>query len=136
MEVAHQLGLKAETLNGVIQWPYKAVTSALEIIPRTLAQNCGANTIRTITALRAKHASDQEKNVNWGINGQTGELADMAALGIWEPLAVKLQVYKTAMETAILLLRIDDIMSGSKKKDAGDMGPAVNNGAAPEGMEM
>jgi hypothetical protein len=40
------------------------------------------------------------------------------------------------METAILLLRIDDIMSGSKKKDAGDMGPAVNNGAAPEGMEM
>merc|ERR1712107_115154 len=38
MEVAHQLGLKAKTLNGVIQWPYKAVTSALEIIPRTLAQ--------------------------------------------------------------------------------------------------
>merc|ERR1719210_39093 len=136
MEVAHQLGLKAKTLNGVIQWPYKAVTSALEIIPRTLAQNCGANTIRTITALRAKHASDLEKNVNWGINGQTGELADMAALGIWEPLAVKLQVYKTAMETAILLLRIDDIVSGSKKRDAGDMGPAVNHGAAPEGMEM
>merc|ERR1719245_1427798 len=136
MEVAHQLGLKAKTLNGVIQWPYKAVTSALEIIPRTLAQNCGANTIRTITALRAKHAHDQEKNVNWGINGQTGEIADMAALGIWEPLAVKLQVYKTAMETAILLLRIDDIVSGSKKRDAGDMGPAVNHGAAPEGMEM
>merc|ERR1719228_1889509 len=64
MEIAHQLGLKAKTLNGVIQWPYKAVTSALEIIPRTLAQNCGANTIRTITALRAKHAHDTEKNVN------------------------------------------------------------------------
>merc|ERR1712107_765246 len=84
----------------------------------------------------AKHASDQEKNVNWGINGQTGELADMAALGIWEPLAVKLQVYKTAMETAILLLRIDDIVSGSKKKDSGDGGPAIQHGGAPEGMEM
>ena len=92
MEIAHQLGLKAKTLNGVIQWPYKAVTAALEIIPRPLAQNCGANTIRTITALRAKHTHDTEKNVNWGIDGQTGELADMAALGIWEPLAVKLQV--------------------------------------------
>merc|ERR1712209_335860 len=136
MEVAHQLGLKAKTLNGVIQWPYKAVTSALEIIPRTLAQNCGANTIRTITALRAKHAHDTEKNVNWGINGQTGEIADMAALGIWEPLAVKLQVYETAMETAILLLRIDDIVSGSKKKDSGDGGPAIQHGGAPEGMEM
>merc|ERR1712029_276394 len=136
MEIAHQLGLKAKTLNGVIQWPYKAVASALEVIPRTLAQNCGANTIRTITALRAKHAHEQEKNVNWGINGETGELADMAALGVWEPLAVKLQVYKTAMETAILLLRIDDIVSGSKRKDAGDSGPAVPHGGAPEGMEM
>merc|ERR1719511_117320 len=136
MEIAHQLGLKAKTLNGVIQWPYKAVTSALEIIPRTLAQNCGANTIRTITALRAKHAHDTEKNVNWGINGETGEIADMAALGVWEPLSVKLQVYKTAMETAILLLRIDDIVSGSKRKDAGDSGPAIPHGGAPEGMEM
>merc|ERR1719195_2544802 len=137
MEVAHQLGLKAKSLSGVIQWPYKAVTAALEIIPRPVAQNCGAFTFRTITALRAKHAHEQEKNVNWGINGETGEIADMAALGIWEPLAVKLQVYKTAMETAILLLRIDDIVSGSKKKDAGDQGPAVDHaGGMPGGMEM
>merc|ERR1711962_1719322 len=69
MEVAHLLTQKAKTLKGVIQWPYKAVANALEIIPRTLASNCGANTIRTLTALRAKHAKDEEKNVNWGING-------------------------------------------------------------------
>lgn len=136
MEIAHQLGLKSKSLSGVIQWPYKAVTTALEIIPRTLIQNCGANTIRTITALRAKHAHDQEKNVNWGINGETGDIADMSVLGIWEPLSVKLQVYKTAMETAILLLRIDDIVSGSKKRDAGDQGPAVDHGGMPGGMEM
>merc|ERR1712003_315583 len=136
MEVAYTLTQMAKSLKGVIQWPYKAVASALEIIPRTLAQNCGANTIRTLTALRAKHAKEEEKNVNWGINGETGELADMAALGVWEPLAVKLQVYKTAMETAILLLRIDDIVSGSKRKDAGDQGPAVDHGGMPGGMEM
>jgi len=136
MEIAHQLGLKAKSLNGVIQWPYKALAGALEIIPRTLAQNCGANTIRTLTALRAKHAQDHEKNVNWGINGESGELADMSALGIWEPLSVKLQVYKTAIETAILLLRIDDIVSGSKKKGDGAQGPAVDHGAPPPGMEM
>jgi len=136
MEIAHQLGLKSKSLSGVIQWPYKAVTTALEIIPRTLIQNCGANTIRTITALRAKHAHEQEKNVNWGINGETGDIADMSVLGIWEPLSVKLQVYKTSMETAILLLRIDDIVSGSKKRDAGDQGPAVDHGGMPGGMEM
>merc|ERR1719180_469705 len=135
MEVAHLLTQKAKTLKGVVQWPYKAVASGLEVIPRTLAQNCGANTIRTLTALRAKHAKEEEKNVNWGINGETGELADMSALGIWEPLSVKLQVYKTAIETAILLLRIDDIVSGSKKKgDVGAQGPAVDHGAAPPDM--
>ena len=46
------LSEKAKSVAGVQQWPYKAVASALEVIPRTLIQNCGANTIRTITALR------------------------------------------------------------------------------------
>jgi len=135
MEVAHLLTQMAKSLNGVIQWPYKAVASALEVIPRTLAQNCGANTIRSLTALRAKHALEAEKNVNWGINGETGELADMDKLGIWEPLSVKLQVYKTAIETAILLLRIDDIVSGSKKRGEAE-GPAVNHAADPSMMSM
>merc|ERR1719471_1273229 len=134
MEVAHLLTQIAKSLNGVIQWPYKAVASALEVIPRTLAQNCGANTIRSLTALRAKHALESEKNVNWGINGESGELADMNQLGIWEPLSVKLQVYKTAIETAILLLRIDDIVSGSKKRQ--DDGPAINHAAEPSMMSM
>merc|ERR1712098_789350 len=137
MEVAHLLGQKAKSLNGVIQWPYKAVATELEVIPRKLAQNCGANTIRTLTALRAKHAQEGQKNVNWGINGETGQLADMSELGIWEPLSVKLQVYKTAIETAILLLRIDDIVSGSKKRGDVGQGPAVDHGApAPEMPEM
>ncbi|CAK9825116.1 T-complex protein 1 subunit gamma [Anthophora retusa] len=113
MAVSRLLSEKAGRLAGVEQWPYKAVAQALEIIPRTLAQNCGANIIRTLTALRAKHATG---GMTWGIDGETGQLVDMKERGIWEPLAVKLQTYKTAIETAILLLRIDDIVSGSKKK--------------------
>ncbi|XP_047995979.1 T-complex protein 1 subunit gamma isoform X2 [Leguminivora glycinivorella] len=111
---------QALALNAAHNTPYRAVAQALEIIPRTLAQNCGANTIRTLTALRAKHAAGGSTA---GIDGETGAIVDMAAKGIWEPLAVKLQVYKTAVETAILLLRIDDIVSGSKKK--------ANDPAAP-----
>ncbi|XP_046400283.1 T-complex protein 1 subunit gamma [Ischnura elegans] len=114
MAVAQILAEKGKSVQGVAQWPYKAVAQALEVIPRTLAQNCGANTIRTLTALRAKHATGETL---WGIDGVTGQLANMKDLGIWEPLSVKMQVYKTAVETAILLLRIDDIVSGSKKKD-------------------
>jgi T-complex protein 1 subunit gamma len=100
-------------VTGIHQWPFRALARSFEVIPRTLIQNCGANIIRTLTALRAKHA--QEGNTTWGVDGNSGEIVDMKILGIWEPLSVKLQTYKTAIETAILLLRIDDIVSGSKK---------------------
>lgn len=116
---AVEMALSHHLMQKATHGPYRAVAQALEIIPRTLAQNCGANTIRTLTALRAKHAShaDASKPCTWGIDGESGELVEQQVnVGVWEPLAVKLQVYKTAVETAILLLRIDDIVSGSKKK--------------------
>ncbi|XP_062848495.1 T-complex protein 1 subunit gamma [Trichomycterus rosablanca] len=118
MAVSHRLIERSRAFTGVEQWPYRAVAQALEVIPRTLVQNCGASTIRVLTSLRAKHT--QEGTTSWGVNGETGTLADMAELGIWEPLAVKAQTYKTAVETAILLLRIDDIVSGHKKKGGED----------------
>lgn len=129
MAVSRQLSEKANTIAGVEQWPYKALAQALDIIPRTLAQNCGANIIRTLTALRAKHATGGN---SWGIDGETGLLVDMNVRNIWEPLSVKMQTYKTAIETAILLLRIDDIVSGSKKKGDGN----ENAGATPTAESM
>lgn len=128
MAVSQILQEKAKTVSGVKQWPYSALAQALEVIPRTLAQNCGANIIRLLTNLRAKHAKGETQ---WGVDGESGELTDMKTLKIWEPLTVKLQVYKTAVETTVLLLRIDDIVSGSKKKDTAhektpELGPMDN----------
>lgn len=113
ISLAVALSEKARSVEGVAQWPYKAVARALEVIPRTIIQNCGASTVRVLTELRAKHAGCS--NHTWGVDGQAGVLADMTELGIWEPLSVKLQTIKTAIETATLLLRIDAIVSGSKK---------------------
>lgn len=116
---ATEMAISQALTRNQILGPYRGVAQALEIIPRTLAQNCGANTIRKLTALRAKHASHATGDTGpctWGIDGESGELVDMRIKGIWEPLSVKLQVYKTAVETAILLLRIDDIVSGTKKR--------------------
>ncbi|XP_068209509.1 T-complex protein 1 subunit gamma-like [Palaemon carinicauda] len=114
MALSRILHEKSKSVTGVKQWPYTALAQALEVIPRMLTQNCGGNVIRMLTNLRAKHAGGE---IHWGVNGETGELADMRTLKIWDPLSVKLQVYKTAVETAILLLRIDDILSGCKKVD-------------------
>jgi len=91
----------------------EAVAEALEVIPSTLAQNCGANTVRLLTELRSKHAAGEH---TFGVNGTTGKLTDMSALHVWEPFSVKVQTLKTAIESATLLLRIDDVVSGMKKK--------------------
>jgi T-complex protein 1 subunit gamma len=97
------------------------LASALEVIPRTLSQNCGGDVVRQLTELRALHSGEdskddseeaKKKRTMWGINGNKNCIADMEEEGIWDPAAVKLQSFKTAIESACMLLRIDDIVSG------------------------
>lgn len=40
----------------------------------------------------------------------------MKDINVWEPLLVKNQVIKTAIENSCMLLWIDDVVSGTKKK--------------------
>ena len=103
-------------MEGISKWPYAAVGQSLEVIPRILAQNCGANVIRLMTDLRTRHAALDGSGNTWGVNGNTGAAADMNQLNIWEPYCVKTQTLKTAIESACLILRIDDVVSGTRKK--------------------
>jgi T-complex protein 1 subunit gamma len=117
MEVATRLMEKSKTVEGMLQLPYQAVARALEVIPRTLSHNCGAEVLRVITELRGKHADTSDKiHLNFGINGQTGTVDNMKTLNVWDTLSVKKQTLKTAVESACMILRIDDIVSGMKKK--------------------
>merc|ERR1719263_1088575 len=115
MTLANKLIEGSKTQEPVIANAYKAAGQSLEIISRTLLENCGADIIRVQTQLRAKHAGG--KNVTWGIDGEKGVMTDMAELGVWEPVAVKQQTIKTAIESASMLLRIDDIVSGTHKPE-------------------
>mmetsp|Transcript_4341 Transcript_4341/g.11045 ORF Transcript_4341/g.11045 Transcript_4341/m.11045 type:complete len:594 (-) Transcript_4341:35-1816(-) len=114
MTISQAIVEKSKSIEGVQQWPYRAVGIAFEVIPRTLAENCGADVVRRLTELRAMHANGE--NPTWGINGETGELVDMDELNMWEPFTVRTQTIKTAIESAAMLLRIDDIVSGVSKK--------------------
>jgi len=114
MTVSQALREKSKSIQGIEQWPYLAVALALEVIPRILADNCGAKVVRVLTELRAKHA--EGKNTTWGVDGVKGVITDMTELGIWEPYQVKAQTIKTAIEAACLLLRVDDIVSGMAGK--------------------
>jgi len=119
MNIARSLAEFAKTVDGVEQWPLKNAAAAFEVIPRTLAENCGADVVRVMTALRATHTAAQAKGETSfvGIDGETGALMDMTdpaneERAIWDPYVVKVHYIKTAVEAASMLLRIDDILSG------------------------
>jgi T-complex protein 1 subunit gamma len=114
LAISTAISKSLDEVEGVAKYPYAAIGVAVEVIPRTLAENCGANVIRLLTDLRTKHL--EANGHTWGINGLTGEMADMNKLGIWEPYCVKSQTIKTAIESSCLILRIDDVVSGSRKK--------------------
>jgi len=114
MTIAQMLIENSKRQEPIIANAYKAAGKALEVIPRTLLENCGADIIRILTQLRAKHANGL--NPTFGIDGEKGVIADMQELGVWEPVSVKAQTIKTALESASMLLRIDEIVSGTHKK--------------------
>ncbi|WWC58032.1 T-complex protein 1 subunit gamma [Kwoniella dejecticola CBS 10117] len=135
MAISVALGEKAKLLPGVAGAPYKAIADALEVIPRTLVQNCGGNAIRTLTELRAKHAEGQHM---FGVDGDTGKVTDMKDYGLLESASVKIQTLKTAIESATLLLRVDDIVSARRPgEEAGaDGGVQTMGGEDGPGGEM
>eukprot|EP00439_Symbiodinium_sp_Y106_P013731 s3997_g1.t5 len=123
MELAARLKEKSKSIEGSRQYAYKAVGEALEVIPRSLAHNCGADVVRAMTDLRARHAATG--NAHIGIDGKTGKVADVKVLSIFDTFAVKQQTLRTSIEAAAMLLRIDDIISGISKKKRDDKPSAV-----------
>ena len=86
--------------------------------------------VRIITELRAKHA--EKGNHYFGIDGNAKKISDMSEVNVWEPIAVKDQVIKTSIEASCLLLRIDDVVSGVKRKEKDSKGPAAPQQEAME----
>ena len=106
--LSRDLRTYAETIGGREQLAIEAFASALEIIPRTLAENAGLDPVTTIIALRKAHADGAS---HAGINVYEGGVVDMQAGNVLEPLRVVEQAIQSATETAIMILRIDDVIS-------------------------
>ncbi|GAC76282.1 chaperonin complex component, TCP-1 gamma subunit [Moesziomyces antarcticus T-34] len=141
MAIAYGLSEYAKELEGVEVGPIRAVSDAMEVIPRTLIQNCGGNAIKTLTLLRAKHANGEH---SYGVDGETGNVVEMKEYGLYESAAVKIQTLKTAIESASLLLRVDDVVSARRgRQPGGGAGPGVqapdagmNEDTAPDMPQM
>jgi thermosome len=128
MEMANTLKKYAQTLSGREQFAVRIFAESLEAIATTLAENAGLDPIDLLTQLRASH----EKGQTWaGINISNGKVEDMTKLNVYEPLAVKKQIIKSANEAASMILKIDDVISVAKMK-----APPMPPGGGMPGGEM
>jgi len=111
----------AESVGGREQMAIEAFATALEIVPRTLAENAGLDPVTTIIELRKAHAEGDSKS---GINVYEGGVMDMKEANVLEPLRVVEQAILSATETATMILRIDDVISS---KGISSMGNEMDN---------
>ena len=111
-EVARQLREYAETVGGREALAVNAFADALEIVPRTLAENAGLDPIDILVQLRAEHGKPNGKDM--GLDVFSGKVTNTMKLGIVEPLRVKTQAVKSASEAAEMILRIDDVIAAGK----------------------
>ncbi|WP_214045489.1 thermosome subunit beta [Methanomethylovorans sp.] len=135
VELALRLYEYAATLSGREQLAVKAFSEALEIIPRTLAENAGLDPIDKLMELRSHHEKGAKTA---GLNVYTGDVIDMWETGVVEPLRVKTQAINAASESAVMILRIDDIIASTRAPagpSAEDMVPNMPPGMGGMGME-
>ena len=126
MELSKHLMKYSNTLSGREQMAIRAYASAMEVIPRTLAENAGIDSLDVLTGLKTKH--DEKDGKNFGLNVFSGKIVDMKSLGVIEPLKIKTQALSGATEAAMMILRIDDIIARGKDNSSGQ------KGMPPQGM--
>jgi len=117
-EEAVSKGLRefAQSFSGREQLAILAFAEAMEVIPRTLAENAGLDPIDILVELRSAHDEDK---ITYGVDVYTGKIVDMRSKGVIEPLKIKTQAIKSAAEAAEMILRIDDIISAGKLEKGG-----------------
>jgi thermosome len=128
-ELSLQLRRYASQEGGRVQLAIEAFAAALEVIPKSLAENAGLDAIDMLVAIRAAHEAGKK---NFGLDVYEGKPVDMLKAGVVEPLRVKTQAISSAAEAAVMILRIDDIIASSK---SGAPGGGMPPGGMPPGMD-
>ena len=129
IEIAKRLKDYADAISGREQLAITAFAEALEVVPKTLAENAGLDSIDSLVDLRAAH----ENSVYMGLDVFEGAVTDMNEAGVIEPHRVKKQAIQSASEAAEMILRIDDVIASSGAGRA-DMEGMEGMGGMPGGM--
>jgi len=116
----------APSVGGREQMAIESFADAIEIVPKTLAENAGLDPIDMMLEIRNAHSKGQKYA---GINVNEGKVEDMLKKNVVEPIRVSLQEIQAASEAATMILRIDDVIASK----GGDMGGGMPPGAGGMG---
>lgn len=111
-ELAKRLKEYAAKVGGREQLAIEAFAESLESVPKILAENAGLDPIDIMVALRSAH--EKADGLWMGVDVFTGKPVDMLKSGVVEPVLVKEQAIKSAVEAASMILRIDDVIAAAK----------------------
>jgi thermosome len=109
--VADHVRNRAASIEGRKQLAVEAFADAVDVLPRTLAENTGMDPIDALVDLRAEHESEGVAGII--AEGQTGVIDDPVDLSVLDPVAVKHEAVDSAVEAATMIARIDDVISAS-----------------------
>ncbi len=127
-EIAFGLRDYASSIGGREQIAIEAFADAVEVVPRTLAENAGLDPIDTLIELRKEH---KKGNKTAGVNVYTGKITDMKKNKVIEPIRVGTQAISSATDAAVMILRIDDVIAakaGEKPGGPGGRGGGMEGG--------
>jgi len=128
LRISHKLGDFAMGQTSKVQLAVEKFAKAMEIIPRTLAENAGLDPIDVLSELHVLHAKDGH---GYGVNPFKSKVDDMTKLNVFEPISVKKQAISSAAEAAEMILRIDDVIA-AKELSGGPAPPGGPGGGMDE----
>ncbi|XP_034901445.1 T-complex protein 1 subunit eta-like isoform X2 [Populus alba] len=118
MEISRYLRQHARTIAGKSQLFINSYAKALEVIPRQLCDNAGFDATDVLNKLRQKHALPSGEGAPYGVDINTGGIADSFSNFVWEPSVVKINAINAATEAACLVLSVDETVKNPKSESA------------------
>lgn len=108
MELSRCLREQLKQIPGKTQLVMNGFAKALEVIPRTLADNSGLDSTDYLNKLRQKHNNDGEEGRWFGVNVLKEKISDLMEEFVWEPEEVRINVLTAATEAACTILSVDE----------------------------
>ena len=109
--VANYVREAAAGVEGRRQLAVEAFADAIDVLPRTLAENTGLDPIDALVDLRGQHDAGTAAGII--SEGQTGTIDDPVEYGVLDPAAVKREAVRSATEAATMIVRIDDVIAAN-----------------------